>query len=249
MCDYVPTTAGRDRRSSTLDMDIDVAFVMDSSESTYPTVFSEIKHYIAYMVEWLQISSNPTSSVHHARVSVIQQAPYEFINNKTGSPIHVDIGLTQLTSAQDVIKFLTEKTPQLEGGRALAQAIEKTVEQVFEKAPLQRDRKLIVLFVTGSVEEDEEQLVRIATEVKCKGYFLAIFAVGETLRAKDIRVLSSMVSEPTAVFFNLLQSSSHFYNTDIRTFGQLLPKYISSKSDLDIIAHHTFFNSFLLFFM
>lgn len=230
ICDYVPPTAGRDRRSFTSDVDIDIAFVMDSSESTYPTVFAEIKHYISYMVEHLHVSSNPTSSVNHARVSVIQQAPYEFLNNKSGSPLHVDIGLTEHTSAQDIIKFLVEKTPQLEGGRALAEAIERTVDQVFEKAPVQRDKKVLILFVTGSVEQDQEQLIRIATEVKCRGYFLVIFGVGETLSAKDASVLSNMASEPSDVFFKQLKSSSDFYDRNIQTFGRLLPKYISIEN-------------------
>uniref|UniRef100_A0A8C9ZQK9 Collagen type VI alpha 3 chain n=1 Tax=Sander lucioperca TaxID=283035 RepID=A0A8C9ZQK9_SANLU len=230
MCDYVPPLASRDRRSSTTDVDIDMVFVMDSSESTYPTVFTEIKRYIAHMVEQLQVSSNPTSSIHHARVAVIQQAPYEFIHNKTGSPIRVDIGLTEHHSAQDIVKFLLEKTPQLEGGRALAAAIESTVEQVFEKAPAQRDRKVLMLFVTGSVEEEEEQLVRIATEVKCRGYFLVIMGVGKRLSAGDARVFSRMASEPSDVFFKRLDSISHFYEKHIQTFSQLLPKYISIEN-------------------
>lgn len=234
MCDYVPPSASRDRRSSTTDVDIDLAFVLDSSESTYPTVFTEIKRYVAQIVEHLEVSSAPTSSVHQARVSVIQQAPYEFLQNKTGLPIHVDIGLTEHQSAQDIVRFLLEKTPQLEGGRALAAAIESTVELVFDKAPLQRDRKVLMLFVTGSVEEDEEQLARIATEVKCRGFFLVILGVGEKLSAGDTRVLSRMASEPSDVFFKRLDSISQFYDKHIQTFSKLLPKYISSKCLADM---------------
>ncbi|XP_068185452.1 collagen alpha-3(VI) chain isoform X2 [Antennarius striatus] len=230
MCDYVPPAASRDRRSSTTDVDIDMAFLMDSSESTYPTVFTEIKRYIAHIVEHLQISSDPTSSVHHARVSVIQHSPYHYIQNKSSSPIHVDIGLTDHHSAQNIVKFLLEKTPQLEGSRALAAAIESTVDQVFEKAPLQRDRKVLMLFVTGGVEEEEEQLVRIATEVKCRGYFLVILGVGPQLKAGDVRVLSRMASEPADVFFKRLDSISLFYDKHIQNFGQLMPKYISIEN-------------------
>lgn len=234
MCDYVPRSFSRDRRSFTSDVDIDMAFVMDSSESTYPTVFTEIKRYIAHIVENLEVSSNPTSSVHHARVAVVQQAPYEFVRNNTGSPIRVDIGLTEHRSAQSIINFLQEKTPQLEGGWALAAAIEQTVEQVFERAPVQRNRKVLMLFVTGGVEKEEERLVRVATEAKCKGYFLVILGVGDKLSAGDARVLSRMVSEPSDVFFKRLDKISHFYDKHIQTFGQLLPKYISSKSHIQI---------------
>ncbi|KAM6979329.1 collagen alpha-3(VI) chain-like isoform 2-T2 [Tautogolabrus adspersus] len=230
ICDFVPPLSSRDRRSSTSDIDIDMAFIMDSSESTYPMVFTEIKRYIAHMVEQLQVSSNPTSSAHHARVSVIQQAPYEFIRNQTGLPIHVDIGLTEHSSSQDIIKALLEKTPQLEGGRALAAAIESTLEQVFERAPLQRAKRVLILFVTGSVAEEEERLVRISTEAKCRGYFLVILGVGENIGARDARVLSRMVSEPSDVFFKRLDSISYFYDKHIQNFGQLLPKYISIEN-------------------
>lgn len=230
LCDYLPPSSSRDRRSLTSDVDIDMAFVIDSSESTFPSFFIEIKRYIAHIVEALHVSSDPTASVHHARVSVVQQAPYEFIHNRTGPPIRVDMGLTDHASAQAVVRFLLDKTEQLEGGRALPAAIEATVDQVFEKAPLQRDRKVIVLFVTGSVEEDEEQLVRIANEVKCRGYFLVIFGVGESVGPRDAHVLSRMASEPSDVFFKRLDLISHFYDKHIQTFGQLFAKYISCES-------------------
>ncbi|XP_037832059.1 collagen alpha-3(VI) chain isoform X2 [Kryptolebias marmoratus] len=232
-CDYVPPSISRDRRSLTSDVDIDVAFLIDSSESTYPSVFLEIKRYIAHTVEGLHVTSNPTSSLHHARVSVIQQAPYGFLQNKSASPIQVDIGLTEHHSGQDIVQFLLEKTQQLEGGRALAAAIESTVEDVFERAPLQRPRRVLILFVTGSVEDEEEQLIRVATEVKCRGYFLVIFGVGETLSPKDTQVLSRLASEPSDVFFKRVESISHFYNKHILNFGQLLPKYISFETSAE----------------
>ncbi|XP_041719044.1 collagen alpha-3(VI) chain isoform X2 [Coregonus clupeaformis] len=230
MCDYVPPQQSRDRRSSTTDVDIDMAFVMDSSETTYPTVFTEIKRYIVHIVEQLEVSSEPVASIHHARVAVIQQAPYEFLHNGSGSPIRVDVGLTDHRSAQDIRNFLLDKTPQLEGGRALAAAIEHTVEQVFERAPHQRDLKVLTLFVTGPVEEDEERMVAVATEAKCKGYFLVILGVGEKLGAGDARVLTRMASEPSDVFFKRLTSTSHFYDKHIQNFGRLLPKYLSIEN-------------------
>uniref|UniRef100_A0A8C6U560 Collagen, type VI, alpha 3 n=1 Tax=Neogobius melanostomus TaxID=47308 RepID=A0A8C6U560_9GOBI len=225
-----PPQFGRDKRAYITDADIDLAFLIDSSESTYPVAFTEIKHYIAHIVEQLEVSSNPTTSLHQARTSVIQQAPYEYLRNRTGSPIHVDIGLTEHQSAQSVVNFLLQKTPQLEGGRALAAAIETTVENVFELAPLPRDRKVLVLFVTGNVEADEDNLVRIAIEVKCRGYFLVIFGVGNGVGPGDARVLSRMASEPSDVFFKRINSLSQFYDKHILAFGELMPKYVTIEN-------------------
>ncbi|KAK7939027.1 hypothetical protein WMY93_002353 [Mugilogobius chulae] len=230
LCDYNPPQFSRDRRSSITDADIDFAFVIDSSESTFSYAFTEIKHYISHIVNQLEVSSNPTASLHQARVSVIQQAPYKYFQNRTGLPIHIDIGLVEHKSSESVVQFLLEKTPQLEGGRALAAAIESTVEDVFEKAPLPRDRKVLMLFVTGNVDKDEDRLVRIATEVKCRGYFVVIFGVGEGVSAGDARVLSRMASEPSEVFFKRINSLSQFYDRNILTFGQLMPKYVTIEN-------------------
>lgn len=230
MCTYTPPQFGRDRRAYITDADIDLAFMIDSSQSTYPVVFTEIKHYIAHIVEQLEISSDPVNSLHQARTSVIQQSPYAYLRNGTGLPIHVDIGLTEHQSAHGVVKYLLDKTPQMEGGRALAAAIETTVEHVFEKAPLPRDRKVLMLFVTGDVEADEDRLVRIATEVKCRGYFLVIFGVGDGVGAGDARVLSRMASEPSEVFFKRINSLSQFYDKHILAFGQLMPKYVTIEN-------------------
>nr|XP_061799534.1 collagen alpha-3(VI) chain-like [Nerophis lumbriciformis] len=229
-CDYVPPSSGRDRRSFTTDVDIDIGYIVDSSESTYPAVFTEIKRYVAHMVEHLHVASVPSTSAHHARVAFVQQAPYEFLRNHTGLPVHVDVGLTDHGSAKSLVDFLLEKTPQLEGGRSLADAVEWTSDHVFEKAPLPRPRKVLALFVTGSVEEEEERLVRVATEVKCRGYFVVIFGVGDRLSAADNRVLSRMASEPSDVFLKRIDDISQFYDKNLLTFAQMLPKYISIEN-------------------
>ncbi|KAJ8255926.1 hypothetical protein COCON_G00197900 [Conger conger] len=230
VCDYIPPQSTRDRRSFTTDVDIDVAFVMDSSQSTWPMVFMEMKRYIAHVIDQLVIASDPKNSVHHARVAVIQHAPYEFATNGSGAPVRVDIDLTDHSSKEDIRSFLQDKVTQLEGSLSLGNAIEYTIEHVFEKAPHPRNLKLIVLMVTGPVwEQDEEKLVRLATEAKCKGYFLVILGVGERLSVTDARILVRMASEPASVFFKKIDGAGQFYDPHIQRFGLLLPKYISME--------------------
>ncbi|KAJ8350520.1 hypothetical protein SKAU_G00256500 [Synaphobranchus kaupii] len=230
ICDFIPPQSTRDRRSFTTDLDIDLAFVMDSSQSTWPVVFMEMKRYIAHIIEQLQIASDPKTSVNHARVAVVQHAPYEFSANGTGAPVRVDVDLTDHGSKEDIKTFLLDKVTQLEGSLSLGNAIEYTIEHVFEKAPHPRDLKLIVLMVTGPLgEKDEEKLVRLATEAKCKGYFLVILGVGEHLGVTDARILARMASEPASVFFKRIRGAAQFYDPQIQRFGLLLPKYISME--------------------
>ncbi|MFT7815039.1 collagen alpha-3(VI) chain [Arapaima gigas] len=231
VCDYTPPSSGRDRRSSTSNLDIDIAFVMDSSESTWPAVFAEMKHYISHIIDQLEIAADPKTSVHHARVAVVQHSPYTFTQNSSTVPVQVDISLTDHGSKEDLKHFLQTKVLQLEGDRALGSAIEYTTEHIFEKAPHPRDLKAIVLMVTGNLkEEEEESLVRIATEAKCKGYILIVFGVGERLGASDARILSRLASEPSSVFFKKIESPTQFYDEYIQRFGRLLPKYLSAEN-------------------
>lgn len=229
ICDYIPPRGVRDRRDPTTDLDIDMAFILDSSESTWPSVFTEIKQYVALMTEQLVMSPEPSSTSHHARVALVQHAPYEYLHNSSGIPISVAFGLTDHKSPHSVRSFLEDKVHQLEGGRALASALEGTVEHVFEKAPHPRHLKVLVLLVTGPVELYEDRIIRAATEVKCKGYFIVVMAVGKLFSTGDVRVLAQVASEPSDVFFKRVDRPSGFYDDHIQTFARLLPKYLGRK--------------------
>uniref|UniRef100_A0A672Q042 Collagen type VI alpha 3 chain n=1 Tax=Sinocyclocheilus grahami TaxID=75366 RepID=A0A672Q042_SINGR len=230
MCDYIPARGVRDRRDPTTDLDIDMAFILDSSESTWPSVFTEIKQYVALMIEQLEMSPEPASTTHHARVALVQHAPYEYLHNGSGIPISVTFGLTDHKSPNSVRSFLQDKVHQLEGGRALADALEGTVEHVFEKVPHPRHLKVLVLLVTGPVELHEERIIRAATEVKCKGYFIVVMAVGKLYSTGDVRVLAQVASEPSDVFFKRVDRPSGFYDDHIQTFARLLPKYLGLEN-------------------
>lgn len=230
-CDYVPPRGVRGRRDPTTDLDIDMTFIVDSSESTWPSVFTGIKQYVSQMVEQLELSPDPAFTSHHARVALVQHTPYEYLHNGSGIPISVAFGLTDHRSADSVRTFLMDKVHQLEGGRHLAAALEGTVEHVYEKAPHPRHLKVLVLLVTGPVEEEEERILRASIEVKCKGYFIVVIAVGKHFSPGDVSVLAQVASEPSDVFFKRVDGPSGFYDDHIQIFAKLLPKYLSRKSN------------------
>ncbi|KAK3568977.1 hypothetical protein QTP86_021372 [Hemibagrus guttatus] len=229
VCDYKPSLGTRERRASTTDLDVDMAFIIDSSESTWPSVFTEMKQYISHMVNHLEIAMEPATSSHHARVALVQHCPYEYLSNDTIIPISTAFGLTDHNSVQNIQSFLLDKVQQLEGGRALAAAVESTVEHVFEKAPHPRQLKVLILLVTGPVEENEEKLLKAAIDVKCKGYFIVVLGVGKQLSAGDARILAQVASEPSDVFYKSVDGPRGFYDDHLQRFAQLLPKYLSLK--------------------
>uniref|UniRef100_A0A8U8BHH8 Collagen alpha-3(VI) chain n=1 Tax=Geospiza parvula TaxID=87175 RepID=A0A8U8BHH8_GEOPR len=234
VCDPHPSCVGsgqrpsfRDRRAAPTDVDTDIAFILDSSESTTPLQFSEMKKYISHIVTNLEISSEPKVSQHHARVAVLQQAPYEHETNSSFPPVKTEFSLTDYASKEKIINYLHNQMTQLHGTRALGSAIEHTIAHVFASAPSPRDLKVIVLMMTGKVNKRElEHLQRAVISAKCKGYFFVILGIGRKVNAKNIY---SLASEPNDVFFKLVDKPGELHEEPLLRFGTLLPSFIRSE--------------------
>ncbi|XP_069472084.1 collagen alpha-3(VI) chain [Ambystoma mexicanum] len=218
----------RDRRSATTDVDIDLAFLLDSSETTNPSEFAEMKRYISHVVSHLEISLDPKSSAHHARVAILQHAPYEYERNASTLPVKVEMSLTEHESKESMQDFIANKMTQLNGVRAMRQAIEYTIENVFEGVPQPRDLKVIVLMVTGEIKETELALLkRTSINAKCKGFFFVVLGIGKKSGLKN---LYSLASEPNDVFFKRVEKPSELHEEALLRFGQQLAGFVSSEN-------------------
>ncbi|XP_065493261.1 collagen alpha-3(VI) chain isoform X2 [Caloenas nicobarica] len=216
----------RDKRAAPTDVDTDIAFIMDSSESTTPLQFNEMKKYISHLVSNLEISSEPKVSQHHARVAVLQQAPYEYETNSSFPPVKTEFSLTDYGSKEKITNYLHNQMTQLHGTRAVASAIEHTMAHVFESAPNPRDLKVIVLMMTGKVNKQElDYLQKVVINAKCKGYFFVVLGIGRKVNVKNIY---SLASEPNDVFFKLVDKPGELHEEPLLRFGRLLPSFIRS---------------------
>ncbi|XP_029874267.1 collagen alpha-3(VI) chain isoform X2 [Aquila chrysaetos chrysaetos] len=216
----------RDRRAAPTDVDTDIAFIMDSSESTTPLQFNEMKKYISHLVSNLEISSEPRVSQHHARVAVLQQAPYEYETNSSFPPVKTEFSLTDYGSKEKIVNYLHNQMTQLHGTRAIGSAIKHTMAHIFESAPNPRDLKVMVLMMTGKVNKQElENLQKVVTDAKCKGYFFVVLGIGRKVNAKNIY---SLASEPNDVFFKLVDKPGELHEEPLLRFGRLLPSFIRS---------------------
>uniref|UniRef100_A0A674IMM7 Collagen type VI alpha 3 chain n=1 Tax=Terrapene triunguis TaxID=2587831 RepID=A0A674IMM7_9SAUR len=205
-----------------------MAFLLDSSESTSPLQFNEMKKYISYIVNQLEISSNPKASQHHARVAVLQHAPYEYESNSNSLPVKVELSLTDYGSKDKMMDFIQNQMVQLYGTRDLGSAIKYTTGHVFESAPNPRDLKVLVLMMTGEVKKQElEHLERVILGAKCKGYFFVVLGIGKKVNVKNIY---SLASEPNDVFFKLVEKPSELHEEPLLRFAKLLPSFISSEN-------------------
>ncbi|XP_057600202.1 collagen alpha-3(VI) chain isoform X3 [Hippopotamus amphibius kiboko] len=218
----------RDRRAADSNVDIDMAFILDSSESTTLFQFNEMRKYIEYLVRQLDVSPDPKASQHFTRVAVVQHAPYESVGNASVPPVKVEFSLTDYGSKEKLVAFLGSRMTQLQGTRALGSAIDYTIENIFESAPNPRDLKLVVLMLTGEVQKQQlEAAQRAILQAKCKGYFFVILGIGRKVNVKE---LYSFASEPNDVFFKLVDKSTELNEEPLLRFGRLLPSFISSKN-------------------
>ncbi|XFF98087.1 hypothetical protein AB1E19_001712 [Capra hircus] len=217
----------RDRRAAGSDVDIDMAFILDSSESTTPFQFNEMRKYIEYLVRQLDVSPDPKASQHFARVAVVQHAPYEAVDNASVPPVKVEFSLTDYGSKEKLLAFLGSRMTQLQGTRALGRAIDYTIQNIFESAPNPRDLKIVVLMLTGEVQKQQlQEAQRAILQAKCKGYFFVILGIGRKVNVKE---LYSSASEPNDVFFKLVDKSTELNEEPLMRFGRLLPSFVSSK--------------------
>ncbi|XP_041432954.1 collagen alpha-3(VI) chain isoform X2 [Xenopus laevis] len=221
-------SAFRGRRSATTDLDIDLAFLLDSSESTTPEQFAEIKRFVSHVVGHLELSTDPKSSYHHARISVLQHAPYEHLNNASIPPARVDIGLTDYTSKELLQDFILNKMTQLYGTRSLNNAIKYVQQYVLESAPNPRSIRTIFLILTGEVKNHElKQLSETVVEAKCKGFFIVILSLGKKVNVGQLNTLSS---EPHDVFSKKADKPSELHEDTLLRFGLQLPGFLSSEN-------------------
>ncbi|XP_043916458.1 collagen alpha-3(VI) chain isoform X2 [Protopterus annectens] len=218
----------RSRRSPPTDASMDLTFIMDSSHSTTKSQFAEMKKYISYIVDQLQISSDPKSSQYHARVALVQHAPIQYGSNDSALPVKVDFSLTDFVSKQEIQDYLENRMSQLQGRKALSHAIEYTIGNIFEAAPHPRQLRVIVLLVTGTNDGQEDmRLQKVISNAKCKGFFIVVLAVGKRVNMKD---LTNLASEPDDVFYKFADKASELHNEHFLRFGQLLPKFISGEN-------------------
>ncbi|XP_048455101.1 collagen alpha-3(VI) chain-like isoform X6 [Rhincodon typus] len=220
------------RSTKPTDTDLDVAFIMESSETISPNQFVEIKRYISYVTDHLEISTEPLTSNHKARIAVVQHALYDSQKNNRLERVKVDLSLTDYNSSTYIREYIHNRMTQLEGTRATAHAVEWTIKNIFEKAVQPRQLKLIVLITTGNLPEAErERLAAVVTEAKCKGFFFVIFNVVKKSIENNLIYLASA---PQDVYFRPINDFSELHNEELLRFGRQLPKYINAENSLHL---------------
>lgn len=218
-----------------LAVDVDVAFVVDSSHSVGADVYRASLRIVDATLDHMEIAAQPNVSLRGARAALVMHTTPGFWPGTGQSPVLQGFLLTSYghrTQMQRHIRVVAGRP--LQGAPALGHALEWTLEKVLLSAPLPRRARVLFSIVASETSSwDLEKLRTLSLEAKCKGITLFILAVGPGVGTHELAELVQVASAPseqhllrlegisdpeiayalgfTRAFLNLLKSGTNQY--------------------------------------
>ncbi|XP_059519982.1 collagen alpha-4(VI) chain-like [Myotis daubentonii] len=218
-----------------LAVDVDVAFVVDSSHSVGADVYQAALRLVDTTLDNLEVAAQPDVSLHGARVALVTHTTPGFRPGAGRPPVLEAFPLTSSGHRAQMQRLIREAMGHpLQGAPALGHALEWTLEKVLLAAPLPRRAQVLFAIVASETSSwDREKLRTLSLEAKCKGITLFVLAVGPGVGTRELAELAGVASAPseqhllrlqgisdpevayarrfTWAFLNLLQSGTNQY--------------------------------------
>ncbi|KAM8810908.1 collagen alpha-6(VI) chain [Eudromia elegans] len=211
-------------------VDVDIAYIMDSSSSIGREEFQRAKDFVHNMLDQFVITPQPRESRSGTRVALVQQAPRGFLPGRSQSPVALEFDLVTYSNKDSMKKHIQESVHQLEGPSAIASALQWTVENVFFKAPLQRKHRVIFTILGSQTNKwDREKLREISLGAKCQGFTMFTLALGSGVSDWELIELSSSPTEQHLLSLGRVSTSELAYAQRFsRAFLNLLQEEMNS---------------------
>ncbi|ELK25326.1 Collagen alpha-4(VI) chain [Myotis davidii] len=218
-----------------LAVDVDVAFVVDSSHSVGADVYQAALRLVDTTLDNLEVAAQPDVSLHGARVALVTHTTPDFRPGAGRPPVLEAFPLTSYDHRAQMQRLIREAMGHpLQGAPALGHALEWTLEKVLLAAPLPRRAQVLFAIVASETSSwDREKLRTLSLEAKCKGITLFVLALGPGVGTRELAELAGVASTPseqhllrlqgisdpelayarrfTWAFLNLLQSGTNQY--------------------------------------
>nr|XP_060494633.1 collagen alpha-4(VI) chain-like isoform X1 [Panthera onca] len=218
-----------------LAVDMDVAFVVDSSYGVGADVYHAALSLVDAMLGDLEVAAQPSTSPHGSRVALVMHTTPGFWPGAGQPPVLEGFHLTSYGHRLQMQRYLREAAGgPLRGAPALGHALEWTVEKVLLAAPLPRQVRVLFPIVASETSAwDREKLRTLSLEAKCKGITVFVLALGPGVGAHELAELTDVASLPseqhllrlegvsgpevayaqgfTRAFLNLLKSGANQY--------------------------------------
>lgn len=195
-----------------LQMDMDIAYVVDSSHSITSEDFQRAKDFVSDMLDQFDIASQPSESRGGIRVALVQQAARGFLTDRRKTPVALEFNLGTYSNKNLMKNHIQESVRQLEGPSAIASALQWTVENVFFKNPRQRRHRVIFVIIGSKTSTwDREKLKDISLGVKCKGFTVFTLALGSNVNDNELIELSSFPTDQHLLTLGRVSTSEMAY--------------------------------------
>lgn len=235
--------------AETVDIDLDLAIVLDSSRNLRSIQFETAKELIGRIIDQLSISPQPQTSPKGSRLAVVQQSPSGYFPGRGQVPVQKEFDFLTFNESSQMKKHL--KTVQhLQSSSVVGHAIEWTLNNIFKLAPNPRKQKAIVVVFGGMTSSwDQKKMREISLYSQCLGFPIFTVALGMDVSYTELTELSSSpleqhfihlgaVMEPdiqyaekfVRAFFNLLKSgmNKYPYLTPQQECERIIEQYSSS---------------------
>ncbi|XP_074126927.1 collagen alpha-4(VI) chain-like isoform X2 [Sminthopsis crassicaudata] len=179
-----------------IEVDVDIAYVLDSSPGVTPETFRASRSLVDSMLNDLAIAPHPELSPAGARAALVQQGVPGFSPYRDEPPIQKEFDLLTYSHPGQMQRHLQEAVRQLGGPPYLGHALEWTIENILEEAPLPRKNQVLLVFVGSETSPgDREKLRRVSLEAKCEGFILFAVALGPRANLEESAWLASSPPE------------------------------------------------------
>uniref|UniRef100_A0A674KDA6 VWFA domain-containing protein n=1 Tax=Terrapene triunguis TaxID=2587831 RepID=A0A674KDA6_9SAUR len=177
-------------------VNMDITYVMDSSDSIDSDEFERAKDFVSTMLDHFVITSQPRGSDEGARVALVQQAPRSFISNRNTSPVNKEFDLITYSGKNLMKRHIQESAHQLEGPSAIGHALQWTIDNIFFKAPNPRQHRVIFTILGSKTSSwDRQKLREVSLKAKCQGFIMFTLALGNDITSSELTELSSFPAE------------------------------------------------------
>ncbi|XP_041423473.1 collagen alpha-6(VI) chain-like isoform X1 [Xenopus laevis] len=212
-------------------IDMDIAFILDSSHNVQAEVFEEMKEFVSSMLDTIYIAARPRVSDTEARIALVQQAIKEFVPNRNISPVKTEFDLLRYNNANMMKRHIRQAVRQLDGPSAVGHSVQWVIDNIFLKTPKLRKHKVLFLILASPTSYwDREKLKEVSQKARCQGLAIFVLGFGKTISDLEMTQLPSLpqdqhllhlisVSRPelayakkmSHAFFNLLGSDFNRY--------------------------------------
>ncbi|OCT75935.1 hypothetical protein XELAEV_18031121mg [Xenopus laevis] len=174
-------------------IDMDLAFILDSSHNVQAEVFEEMKEFVSNMLDTVYISARPRDSDTEARIALVQQAVKDFGPNRNINPVKTEFDLLRYNNANMMKRHIRQSVRQLDGPSAVGHSVQWVVDNIFLKTPMPRKHKVLFLILASPTSFwDREKLIEVSQKAKCQGFAIFVLGFGKAISELEMTQLPSL---------------------------------------------------------